>query len=464
MLQNQPEERTAENVTTAPRQNVMISMGETLLLAGLQEQALEVLAKGLPEWVPTEQRASHARLLASQMLVRAGLWKEAEALHAEAVRAIDPQRLNAERLAAELDILRTEGKLLSHVSAAGLEQAPQAAQECCADIHHWEAVRFQASEALLKGEWQAAQALVRDWIKSPAGRTPEGLDAQTYIELLLNSCSSTDRRLPLLWLIESRSLPRSGHHFLKSLLKQAWGEDFSYCEGYQEPGCCKASPCSVAAYWHFAREHRRPHLRLLKSHDFALSDATFDPPPGMLRLIQVRRPFDMLVSWLELEQLTQNREILKGSSIVLERIFLYHEPEVLEEAWRLVDQAGTVMTTNQVQAWLADKVGYVLGFLRKWLPLTRPLADGSLFLDGNVLMRYEDLGQCQQLLQALGRNDLKAEQLPAFAPRHQQVMKRRATRVTELIQANRELLLQADTQVMAAVPAMQQLYPQQISP
>jgi hypothetical protein len=64
----------------------------------------------------------------------------------------------------------------------------------------------------------------------------------------------------------------------------------------------------------------------------------------------------------------------------------------------------------------------------------------------------------------LGRNDLKAEQLPAFAPRHQQVMKRRATRVTELIQANRELLLQADTQVMAAVPAMQQLYPQQISP
>jgi FkbM family methyltransferase len=122
VLQNQPEDRTAMNVTTAPRQNVMISMGETLLLAGLQEQALEVLAKGLPEWVPTEQRASHARLLASQMLVRAGLWKEAEALHAEAVRAIDPQRLNAERLAAELDILRTEGELLSHELSLALSQ------------------------------------------------------------------------------------------------------------------------------------------------------------------------------------------------------------------------------------------------------------------------------------------------------------------------------------------------------
>jgi FkbM family methyltransferase len=122
VVQKPPEERTAEAVATAPRQNVKISMGETLLLAGLQEQALEVLAKGLPEWVPTEQRASHARLLASQMLVRAGLWKEAEALHAEAVRAIDPQRLNAERLAAELDILRTEGELLSHELSLALSQ------------------------------------------------------------------------------------------------------------------------------------------------------------------------------------------------------------------------------------------------------------------------------------------------------------------------------------------------------
>jgi len=349
------------------------------------------------------------------------------------------------------------------LAAAGLEQAAQAAQERCAAIQHWEGVRLQASEALLKGEWQAAQALVHKWITSPAGRTPEGVDAQTSTELLLNACCSVDRRLPRQWLVESRSLPRSGHHFLKSLLEQAWGEDFSYCEGYQEPGCCQSSPCSVVAYWHFAREHQRPHLRLLKSHDFALTDATFDPPEGMLRLIQVRRPFDLLVSWLELQQLVQNRDILKGSSIVLERIFLYHEPEVLEEAWRLIDQAGTVMTAEQVQEWLADKVGYVVGFLRKWLPLARPLVDGDRFLGGEVLMRYEDLGQCQKLLQALGRVDLKAEQLPAFAPRHQQVMKRRATRVTELIQASRELLLQADAQVMAAVPAMQQLYPQSIS-
>ena len=64
------------------------------------------------------------------------------------------------------------------LAAAGLEQAAQAAQERCAAIQHWEGVRLQASEALLKGEWQAAQALVHKWITSPAGRTPEGVDAQ----------------------------------------------------------------------------------------------------------------------------------------------------------------------------------------------------------------------------------------------------------------------------------------------
>lgn len=108
------------------------------------------------------------------------------------------------------------------LSSAGLEQVSQAAQERCAAIQHWEGVRLHASEALLKGEWQAAQALVSDWITSPEGRTPDGVDAQTCTELLLNACCRGDQQLPLLWLIESRSLPRSGHHFLKRLLGRLW--------------------------------------------------------------------------------------------------------------------------------------------------------------------------------------------------------------------------------------------------
>jgi hypothetical protein len=52
-------------------------------------------------------------VLAGQLLVKAGAWKEAESLHAEAVRAIDPAQLAPEKLAATLEILHTESDLLS---------------------------------------------------------------------------------------------------------------------------------------------------------------------------------------------------------------------------------------------------------------------------------------------------------------------------------------------------------------
>ena len=369
---------------------------------------------------------------------------------------------SAEAVAAALQLAVLRG-LKEALVVAGCGQAAQVLEERCAVLQRLEHLRLQVCEALVRGEWQAGQALIREWSNGQESSPLAGVDGPISTELLLNACSRADRRLPLLWLVESRSLPRSGHHFLKSLLQQAWGKEFSYCEGYQEPGCCQASPCSVAAYWHFAREHKRPHLRLLKSHDFSLSDATFEPPEGMLRLIQVRRPFDLLVSWLELQQLVLNRALLKEASIVLERVFLYHEPEVLEEAWRLIDEAGTVMTAEQVQEWLAKQVPYVLGFLRKWLPLAKPFLPDQPFRGGNVLLRYEDLGHCHQLLMALGREDLDSEQLPAFAPRHRQVLKRRAARVTELVEAHHMLLLQADAEVMSTVPAMHLLYPEALS-
>lgn len=254
-----------------------LSLGLGLLLAGLEQQGLKLLELALPEWVPSAERHERASLLACNGL-------------------------------AEGDHLR--------------------------------AILSVACKDLVAGDWERAQAKVSECcVAAQPWHVPQGVHQNIWTELLLNGCPARDQRLPCWWLVESRSLPRSGHHFLKKVLQHAWGGDFSYCEGYQEPGCCKASPCSVMAYWHFAREHRSAHLRLLKSHDFSLSDATFAPPLGMVRLIQVRRPFDLLVSWLELQQLVLNRALLRNASIALERIFLYHEPEVLEEAWRLIDDA-----------------------------------------------------------------------------------------------------------------------------
>ena len=126
-VQAQKEGVPSDVVAAHQRQAAWISLGEAVLLTGSQHQALEILATGLPAWVQVEQRAGQARMLASQMLVRAGLWKEAETLHAEALRAIEPQRLTAQRLASELEILRTEGELLSHELSLALSHGSLAA-------------------------------------------------------------------------------------------------------------------------------------------------------------------------------------------------------------------------------------------------------------------------------------------------------------------------------------------------
>ncbi len=358
---------------------------------------------------------------------------------------------------AQLELL--EATIQETLAVAGLNDAADAIKKRSDGTRRWDHVRSRACAALLSGEWQAAQALIRSWLQTQNEDSTAAVSTEVLTELYLNACSADDRRLPSMWLVECRSLPRSGHHFLKSLLSQVCAEQFSYCEGYQEPGCCQASPCTVAAYWHFARDHHQPHLRLLKSHDFDLKDAIFYPPPGMVRLILVRRPLHALVSWLELEQLALNQELMQQSSLALERIYLYHEPEVLEEAWRVIDQSGVVMTTDQVQVWLDEKVQYLISFLRKWLPLTRPFPFGEGLLGGNFLLRYEDLGRSDALLEAFGLARPKGHAMRAFAPRHPDVMKRRSTMVAELVQASQEALQKADALVLAEVPAMQALYP-----
>ena len=95
-VQAQKEGATAEQVAAAQRQSVMVSLGQSLLLAGLRQEGLQVVERQLPDWVAERDRAARGRLLAGQLLVQAGAWKEAEALHAEAVRAIDPARLAPE--------------------------------------------------------------------------------------------------------------------------------------------------------------------------------------------------------------------------------------------------------------------------------------------------------------------------------------------------------------------------------
>lgn len=340
------------------------------------------------------------------------------------------------------------------LTMAGMAPAASAVEQRRKAQKRWIRLRSRICDALLQREWHGAAALINSAESISYCQPPEGVSREIWTELLLNSCAASEAQLPALQLVESRSLPRSGHHFLRHLLEQACGEQFSYCEGYQEPGCCKNSPCSVAAYWHYAREHHQPHLRLLKSHDFALADANFTPPPAMVRLIQVRKPLELLASWLELEQLTLNRELLKSASIAVERVFLYHEAEVLEEAWRVIDDHGTVMTAEQAETWLAAKVSYVQSFLQKWLPQALLFPFGGRASGGTYVLRYTDLEHSRHILQALGLKSARDRPLPVFATRHRDVTMRRSSRVSTLIQAHVGSLEQADAEIQDRLPPL----------
>ncbi len=141
-VQAQKEGAPAEAVTKAQGQAASISLAQALLLAGFRDHGLRLLEQQLPLSMNIEERPARARVLAGQLLVKAGAWKEAESLHAEAVRAIDPSQLAPEKLAAMLAILRTESDLLSHELSLALSHGSLAMPSAqAADGHdHWQSL------------------------------------------------------------------------------------------------------------------------------------------------------------------------------------------------------------------------------------------------------------------------------------------------------------------------------------
>jgi FkbM family methyltransferase len=126
-------------------------LAQALLLAGFRELGLGLLEQQLPASITIEERPARARVLAGQLLVKAGAWKEAESLHAEALRAIDPAQLAPEKLAATLAILRTESDLLSHELSLALSHGSLAtppAQAAEGDDHWQRLSRSQLGQDL----------------------------------------------------------------------------------------------------------------------------------------------------------------------------------------------------------------------------------------------------------------------------------------------------------------------------
>ena len=287
-------------------------------------------------------------------------------------------------------------------------------------------------------------------------------DQAALHQLRINAFTQSVPDLPALTLVDCKSLPRSGHHHLKRLLQESHQGSFSHCEKYQEPGCCKTSPCRADAYWSYARDHGRDHLRLVKSHDFQLDDPVFQTMPGWMRLIQIRQPRHLLISWLELHHIQLNQEMLYHNGVPSSRIYLYHEKALLSSAWKLIDESGIILTIAEAKEWLKSKELYIIGFLEKWLPCCNPFSDlaKSPSMYGNYVIRYEDLGQYESTLRGLGRRrDIPSSEFTRieFSPRHDNILERESNKISSLLETTYPCVAVAERRILDQTADYQRL-------
>ncbi len=172
---------------------------------------------------------------------------------------------------------------------------------------------------------------------------------------------------PPFLLIDSKSMPRSGLHYLKDTLARLLGDHFSFCEWYREVGCCKQRPCALTGYATHAQQSGKCRIRLIKSHDFKHDDPYLETSPHLQRLILIRDPLFTLTSWFELEQLGKYAKTLAQHGIDMPKIWLSHEKEVLESAYKILDRCFEPPSIDDLASWLVDKSGYILAFFDRWV-------------------------------------------------------------------------------------------------
>jgi hypothetical protein len=164
--------------------------------------------------------------------------------------------------------------------------------------------------------------------------------------------------------LDTKSLPRSGLHFLKSTMRRLFGQHFSFCEWYQEPGCCKSMPCTLTNFLNQSQFH----IRMVKSHDLQLSDPFFgvDPRGKVRRIVLVRHPLYILTSWWCLDFLAKNRQLLARYGIDINKIHYKHEKPVIEQANHILNQLAVIPSYENIKGWIHDKEEYITAFLDKW--------------------------------------------------------------------------------------------------
>jgi len=172
---------------------------------------------------------------------------------------------------------------------------------------------------------------------------------------------------PCQMLIECKSTPRSGLHYLKQAFQTRLGENFSFCERYNEPGCCKQFPCALTCFRDAAKSSKQSYLRFTKSHDFDLSDKKLKTSKDIRVLILKRDPLFVITSWWELQEIQRHRSLLSKHHINPSKIFYLHEAPLINQSIDLIDQHYISIENGIFELWLDHATSYIKGFHRKWI-------------------------------------------------------------------------------------------------
>ncbi|MGA0543428.1 hypothetical protein [Neotabrizicola sp. VNH66] len=227
-----------------------------------------------------------------------------------------------------------------------------------------------ATVARLEGQLSLLRKVITETLPSTGQAPSAAKKPPKFSQSALDVYSALDpaRQARFIYL-DVKSLPRTGLHFMRNTFESLLREHFSFCEWYNEPGCCGQMPCAVTGYATEVPEV--PLLRMLKSHDFDLTDPVFPPGGPIRRLILLRDPLYLLTSWWTLHVLYLRSSLLQQNGIGTHKISFAHGPHVVRSAYRILDEEGTLPPVATLKAWLEEKTPYVLGFVDKWAEAAR---------------------------------------------------------------------------------------------
>lgn len=301
----------------------------------------------------------------------------------DAVSALDETLLRVqarpEEVNASLGMLRGEMTLLKHElvlnNMLNKSFAPERAK-----LTERNTERQSAHDARKVNDLEASAA---SWADASLEVSSNPRFNQYAFTELRNSCSTAKNQgMASVTYLDCKSLPRSGLHFLRNTLSKVIGEGFSFCEWYNEPGCCRKMPCAFIPSGGLSSSL---HCRMVKSHDFDIQDPAFPTAENAKRLILLRDPLYILTSWWTLQILQVNSKILKENNINVQKIFYLHEKELLARAHRLVAQHGYFPNEVELHDFLQEKSKYIIDFSNKW---TR---NDALYGSNYHILRFQDI-------------------------------------------------------------------------